>query len=310
MIRRLSVGLGLVYVLNGAALWANSFDLTLPAGAELSLQVADPMVSRLLPIGPFQDGAIAKKTVTAPIQAAAFRVAAGGDFSTLSLLEPLRAQIIQAGFGVIYDCEARICGGFDFRYEMDVLPEPEMHVDLGDYRYLLAEKGDDVISLMVSRSPSYGFVQVTRMGAWAKPAPKVTESSKSPIPAAIPASRIETALSGGAVAMMEGLVFASGQADLDDTQRAALQDLADWMAANPSQKVTITGHTDSSGQAAANMALSLARAETLRDILAAQYQIAADRISAIGAGDTQPLVDNATAAGRAQNRRVEVAVTP
>ena len=89
-----------------------------------------------------------------------------------------------------------------------------------------------------------------------------------------------------------------------------LQELADWMAANPNQNVTIAGHTDSSGQAAANMALSLARAQTLRDILVTQYQIAADRISAIGAGDTQPLVDNATAAGRAQNRRVEVAVTP
>ena len=90
----------------------------------------------------------------------------------------------------------------------------------------------------------------------------------------------------------------------------ALQDMAEWMAANPTQKVTITGHTDSSGQAAANLALSSARATALRDVLVSTYQIAADRITAIGAGDTIPLMANDTATGRAKNRRVEVAVTP
>lgn len=306
MIWRHPVGLALICALNAAPLWAKEFALTLPAQSELALEVSDPMASRHLPIGPFQDGGVAKQTVTAPLNESAFRIKLDGEDSTLSLLAPLRAQLITAGFSLIYECETRICGGFDFRYEMDLLPEPEMHVDLGDFHYLLAQRDKDVVSLMVSRSPKYGFVQVTRLGDWAKTAPRVTESSKSPIPP----SKVAAALSSGAVAMMEGVIFASGQARLEQTQGSALQDLADWMLANPAQRVTLTGHTDSSGQAAANLALSAARAATLRDVLVTRYQIAADRISIIGAGDTQPLVPNDTAEGRAQNRRIEVAAIP
>lgn len=300
MLRRITVFLAVFFPLHIAPIWAAEFFLTLPNQAELTLELRAPMATRSLAVGPFQEGGMAIKTLTAPLQDSAFRVAT--DLPSAALLDPLRAQLIAAGFTTLYECETRVCGGFDFRYGLDLLPEPEMHVDLGDFHYVLAQKGDDTVSLMVSRSPNYGFVQVTRMGDWAKPAPRVTESSKSPTTPA--------ALSGGKIAVMDGLIFASGQARLESAQVPALQDLADWLVANPTQKVTITGHTDSSGQAAANLALSAARAMALRDVLVAQYQISADRITAIGAGDTAPLAPNDTPNGRAQNRRVEVVVTP
>lgn len=304
MIWQFPFGLAVMIALQGAPVFAAEFQLALPNQAELSLDLRQPMATRNLALGPFQDGGFKQQTVTAPLHDSAYRVAADADMSTASLLDPLRAQLIAAGFAPLFECETRACGGFDFRYGLDLLPEPEMHVDLGDFRYVLAQKGDDVISLMVSRSVNYGFVQVTRMGAWAKPAPRVTESSKSPT------TPVAAALSSGGVVVLDGVVFASGQANLENAQAPALQDLADWMTANPTQKVTITGHTDSSGQAAANLALSLARASALRDVLVTQYQIASARIAAIGAGDTVPLDANDTAEGRTKNRRVEVTVTP
>jgi OOP family OmpA-OmpF porin len=304
MFRHFPVGLAVIMALHGAPLWANAVDLALPQNAELALELRAPMATRSLALGPFKDGDFDKKTITAPVHDSAFRVALAADVTTASLIAPLRAQLSTAGFTVIYDCETRVCGGFDFRYGLDLLPEPEMHVDLGDFRYLLAQKGEDVISLMVSRSTNYGFIQMTRMGDWAKPEPKVTESTKTP------SSPIATALSAGETAVIDGVVFASGQAVLANSAEVALRELADWLLANPTQRMTITGHTDSSGQAAANLALSLARAETLRDILVTQYQIATDRISAIGAGDTRPLAPNDTAESRAKNRRVEVRATP
>lgn len=306
MIRQFPFGFAVMIALQGAPVFAAEFQLSLPNQAELTLELREPMATRNLALGPFQDGGFVQQTVTAPLHDSAYRVTADADMSTASLLDPLRAQLIAAGFTSLFECETRACGGFDFRYGLDLLPEPEMHVDLGDFRYVLAQKGDELVSLMVSRSPNYGFVQVTRMGDWAKPAPKVTESSKSPILT----TPISAALSSGAVAIMDGVVFASGQATLENAQLPALQDLADWLAANPTQNVTITGHTDSSGQATANLALSLARAAALRDVLMNQYQIASERIAAIGAGDTIPLGANDTAEGRAKNRRVEVSVTP
>jgi flagellar motor protein MotB len=250
MIRQFPFGFAVMIALQGAPVLAVDFQPALPKQAELSLELREPMATRNLALGPFQDGGFPEKTVTAPLHDSAYRLPADADMTTASLLDPLRAQLIAAGFAPIYECETRACGGFDFRYGLDLMPEPEMHVDLGDFRYVLAQKGDDLVSLMVSRSPSYGFVQVTRMGDWAKSAPRVTESSKSPI------TPIAKALSSGEIAVLDDVVFASGQASLENTEVPALRDLAAWLIANPSQKVTITGHTDSSGQAAANLALS------------------------------------------------------
>jgi len=74
---------------------------------------------------------------------------------------------------------------------------------------------------------------------------------------------------------------------------------------NPSAKFTISGHTDSTGNAASNMALSNERAAAVKNYLVTNG-VAGDRLSSTGFGDTQPIVNNNTAAGRAINRRVEV----
>jgi OOP family OmpA-OmpF porin len=70
-------------------------------------------------------------------------------------------------------------------------------------------------------------------------------------------------------------------------------------------KVEVAGHTDSVGTDAYNMGLSLRRAESVRNYLV-DKGIAADRLTVRGYGESQPVADNATDAGRFQNRRVEL----
>ena len=74
---------------------------------------------------------------------------------------------------------------------------------------------------------------------------------------------------------------------------------------NPELRLTVQGHTDNTSTPAHNQQLSAARAQAVVAALTAQG-IAAARLQAAGFGQTQPLADNATAAGRARNRRVEL----
>ncbi|MCR9103649.1 MAG: TolC family outer membrane protein [Gammaproteobacteria bacterium] len=74
---------------------------------------------------------------------------------------------------------------------------------------------------------------------------------------------------------------------------------------NPGVRVTVEGHTDSSGGEDYNQWLSERRANAVRDILLDQSDINAQQVVAIGHGESSPIADNATAAGRAENRRVE-----
>jgi outer membrane protein OmpA-like peptidoglycan-associated protein len=103
-----------------------------------------------------------------------------------------------------------------------------------------------------------------------------------------------------------GILFATGKADLQPESRAVLKEIAATLKKYADLKVLIEGHTDNVGSAASNLALSDARAAAVKAALVAEYGVAADRMTTKGLGDTKPTVPNATAAGRAQNRRVEI----
>lgn len=77
------------------------------------------------------------------------------------------------------------------------------------------------------------------------------------------------------------------------------------LQANPALRLAVEGHTDNAGTPAHNQQLSEARAQAVVTALAAQG-IATGRLQSAGFGQTKPLADNATEAGRAQNRRVEL----
>ncbi|MDO4224135.1 MAG: OmpA family protein [Acinetobacter sp.] len=99
--------------------------------------------------------------------------------------------------------------------------------------------------------------------------------------------------------------FVTGKADIDAASKPQVQEIAEFLKANADVKLEVNGHTDSSGNAAQNKALSEKRAKAVVDALVAAG-VPADRLVAQGFGDTQPIADNNTAEGKEKNRRVEL----
>ena len=109
---------------------------------------------------------------------------------------------------------------------------------------------------------------------------------------------------------MHNILFDTGKATIKPESSAALAPIGEVLKADASLRLEIQGHTDNVGAKAANQTLSQQRAAAVRDYLVKTFAIAPDRLTATGLGDTKPIADNATDAGRAQNRRVELVKRP
>jgi outer membrane protein OmpA-like peptidoglycan-associated protein len=107
------------------------------------------------------------------------------------------------------------------------------------------------------------------------------------------------------VTMPGALVFASGSSMVEPAAHQALDQIALAMTAVPQAKATVTGHTDSTGATRYNQSLSEARAKAVLAYIAGKG-VEAARMTADGRGEAEPVADNATAKGRATNRRVEL----
>jgi len=111
----------------------------------------------------------------------------------------------------------------------------------------------------------------------------------------------------GVVLTLGDVLFATGKSDLKAGAARTLDKLVSAMSRDREMAVTIEGHTDSTGKRAYNVELSKRRANAVRSHLTSKG-VAAQRIKASGRGPDFPVATNATAAGRQQNRRVEVIV--
>jgi len=105
-----------------------------------------------------------------------------------------------------------------------------------------------------------------------------------------------------------GILFDTDKADLKTDAITNLQNLAASLQKNPDTNVLIIGHTDNSGAEERNKQLSIQRAEAVKDYIASA-NINQNRLSVQGKGDADPIADNKTTQGRAQNRRVEIIIS-
>jgi outer membrane protein OmpA-like peptidoglycan-associated protein len=112
----------------------------------------------------------------------------------------------------------------------------------------------------------------------------------------------------GIVAEIAGVQFAIGAATLNADAQVALARFAGIVGIYPAMRFRVEGHTDNTGSDETNRALSLARANSVRDYLVGQG-VESDRISVVGLGPDRPVADNATREGRARNRRVEIVLS-
>lgn len=102
-------------------------------------------------------------------------------------------------------------------------------------------------------------------------------------------------------------LFATNKAELKAGARASFDRLASTLNETPDRKIIVEGHTDSTGSEDYNQQLSQERAESVKRYLTSQG-VEAGRITAVGKGESFPVANNDTAAGRQQNRRVEVII--
>ncbi len=284
-------GIALVLLLVAPAAGAAP-TLSLPPSAERTAGDQSAMGSYALPVGPWKDGRIETIRTEGEVTQTAWRIR-DGSATTMGLLAALRDQLGREGFDVLFECDTDECGGFDFRFATPCLPEPEMHVDLGDFRFLSARRetagAPDYVSLLVSRSSDSGYVQMTRIGAaLVQPLP-IAAAEFSPQEAAPSPDSLGDQLVARGKVVLDDLRFASGSAELGEGDYPSLGALADFLGANPDRTVALVGHTDAEGTLDANVAVSRKRAQSVMQRLVTAYGVNPAQLSADGVGFLSPL---------------------
>ena len=252
--------------------------------------------------GPVVEGTVTKR---------AWRIDASG-LTPKQIATPLIEQLREQGFSTIFECSAAQCGGFDFRFALDVIAPPAMFVDLGNYRFVSLRNGDMGVTILASAAQSMAFIQISQVSKNELIEIKPTASTTTGDPATTSLVKTTEPLAQQfkihGFAKLNGLSFLTGSATLTNPRAPALEALAKYLRAHPHQKIVLVGHTDSQGALNSNIALSKKRAEAVLEALISDFDIPRARMDAQGMGYLSPISSNLTAQGREANRRVEAIV--
>lgn len=128
----------------------------------------------------------------------------------------------------------------------------------------------------------------------------------------VPGATVERVDQGIVVTFDEnsGVHFATEKYNINATSQQNLDKLANVFKEYPDTNLLVVGHTDNTGNDAYNMTLSKNRANAVTDYLKNVKGISSSRLTTHWFGEEQPIADNSTAAGRAKNRRVNIAIVP
>lgn len=297
-----------------AASVAQAQTLDFPSNASLQAQVISPADTYVLPMGIWDRGEMPVQTIEGRVTQQAWRIEAAS-LTTLQLVRPLREQLRNARYRIIFECQTEACGGFDFRFNVATLPPPQMRINIGDFRFLAAQRmgedGPEFLSLFTSRTAEAGFVQVTHVGPMTDEPTAIAEAEAPPLRAFnnIPQGTLPDQLEQAGRAVLRDLSFATGSAQLAAGDYGSLQALADYLLTFPQRTVALVGHTDSAGSLDANIALSKRRAASALERLVNEYGVDRRQLEAEGMGYLAPIANNLTEEGREANRRVEVIIT-
>lgn len=298
MIRTAAIALAALLALPAAAA-----ELPLPAGVQPLSERISKLAAYQLPVGVFAGGAVPSARIEGRVVRRSWRVAV--DASPLQIAAPVREALEAAGYEIVFQCSDRDCGGFDFRFAVEVIPAPDMTVDLDNFIFLSARKNSgEAVSLLVSHSISTAYIQLVEVS------PPEVESALSvapqPAPEAAPdAEGLAAALLERGRVVLSDLEYETGSSRLGEGEFASLAALAAFLASHPEARIVLVGHTDSQGSLSANTTVSQRRAEAVLDRLAERHGVTAERLEVAGAGYLAPLASNHTGAGREANRRVE-----
>ncbi|MEQ6249243.1 OmpA family protein [Sulfitobacter sp. HNIBRBA3233] len=297
-----AAALSLALTASGAA----AVDLTLPASARVTVQRSSELDRYAAPVAPWDGSEVPRATVEGAVSRTAWRID-GVALTPLQLVVPLRQQLEDAGYRIVLDCPAQTCGGFDFRFAVDVLPAPAMSVGLRDYHVITGLKGppdkpEAAVNVIASRRDAAAFVQIITAGENANDPAEAPIATGQPVPEP---DALEQVLRGQGHAVLRDLEFDTGTSSLGEGPFASLRELARILRDAPDLRLALVGHTDSVGALETNIALSRERARAVRARLISAYGIDPARLDAEGMGYLSPISSNDTAEGREANRRVE-----
>ena len=291
-------------------------ELKLPWEFEKTFEESRPSSTYGIPSGPYNQGAVPKQFVDGSIERTVLRIKGG--IPTLELIAEFNEFFASQGFAEIYMCQTKDCGGFDFLSGMDVATTPEMHVDLGDFRFLSVARNlgseIEIVELLASRGALNGFAQITAatgVGRYEGPTLKLNEDEKLPRAAARSFSApLAQAIVENGYVVLEGLSFLSGAPNLENIDFPELAELAEFLSNRPDAVVALVGHTDAIGSLDSNINLSLQRARSVRNRLVETHGVQSRQVTVQGVGYLAPRATNENEAGRMLNRRVEVVLMP
>ncbi len=163
--------------------------------------------------------------------------------------------------------------------------------------------------LSVGVSYNFGTGNTTASAATAAYAAAVTQAPSEPItePETVVIEEAAVVVTKAQTESFSQGTFATNSTELSEEGKAAVQPIVEVLQTHPQSTVNIVGHTDSTGAAEYNMMISKKRAAAVAAYIEEQG-IEAERITASGEGEENPIASNATAEGRAQNRRVDATI--
>lgn len=285
-------------------------DPGMPEGAEETLSLTRDQGAYRLPLAPVQGGEAHREEVLGRVVWRAYRMD-GTSQTTAAVMSGYRERLEAMGFELLLDCADTECGGFDFRYTLDLLPAPDMLVDVADYRHVSARRPGEAITVLVSRVLDRVFVQTVAVLEAAPvtseivPSPTLSGTEGEELFLPSDAKALRRALERDGHLQVRGLAFEVGGARLTETSGPALDALAQLLRQDDAMEIVIVGHSDNQGGLEINRSLSRERAVAVMEALVARG-VPDTQLEAEGVGFLAPIATNTTAEGRARNRRVEL----
>ena len=213
------------------------------------------------------------------------------------MFKPIIDDLENRKFSVELYCNTQVCGGFNFRKNLEIFKPPFMLVNVANYSVVTAKKNNTAVSLIASKLGTTIYLQVVSIGInendLIQPDIKSETNSFS-----------FTLINEGAI-VLDDLIYRSGSSTLGDGPFNSLLELARFLKSTPTASIILVGHSDSTGELSQNIELSKNRAQAVADRLINSHSIDQSRISAEGIGFLSPKTNNSTEISRKKNRRVE-----
>ena len=213
------------------------------------------------------------------------------------MFKPIIDDLENRKFSVELYCNTQVCGGFNFRKNLEIFKPPFMLINVANYSVVTAKKDNTAVSLIASKLGTTIYLQVVSIGInendLIQPDIKSETNSFS-----------LTLINEGAI-VLDDLIYRSGSSTLGDGPFNSLLELARFLKSTPTASIILVGHSDSTGELSQNIELSKNRAQAVANRLINSHNIDQSRISAEGIGFLSPKTNNSTGISRKKNRRVE-----